>query len=277
MPLDFLFYICYATIMNNIFNKKTKYAFYSLGILAIIVFGALSYPIRVSAKDDLSNMHPYGSSEIPVEEEVQDINNPEPSVTLISPKTINLGAGSVTITISGSGFNTNSIARVNGANRYTTFIDSHHLLVQLNASDTVGASGRYITVFNGAPGGGYSNAALLTISGYKTTTTTTPKNPTINQSNINTSTRTNTNNNTYSNNTYTTRTYDNTNTNEYTEENNNQYSDLASNAIFGSNSFAPSGLVQWIFFGILILIIVIIVRKIFGGEDRYKATPMKHA
>ena len=53
-------------------------------------------------------------------------------------------------------------------------------------------------------------------------------------------------------------------------------SNLAANAVFGSNSFMPSGLVQWIFFAILILLIVILVRKIYGGSEKYHATPMKH-
>jgi hypothetical protein len=52
---------------------------------------------------------------------------------------------------------------------------------------------------------------------------------------------------------------------------------LAANAVYGSDSFMPSGLLQWIFFAILILIIVILVRKIFGGEKNYHQTPLKHA
>lgn len=54
-------------------------------------------------------------------------------------------------------------------------------------------------------------------------------------------------------------------------------SDLAATAIFGSNSFMPSGLVQWILFAILILLVVILVRRITGGEDRYHKEPLKHA
>jgi hypothetical protein len=51
---------------------------------------------------------------------------------------------------------------------------------------------------------------------------------------------------------------------------------LAANAIFGSNTFLPSGLIQWVLFAILILLIVILVRKIFGHEAKYHATPLKH-
>jgi cobalamin biosynthesis Mg chelatase CobN len=54
-------------------------------------------------------------------------------------------------------------------------------------------------------------------------------------------------------------------------------SDLAANSFFGSNGLAPSGIIQWILFAILILIIVILIRKIFGSEDKYHSTPLKHA
>jgi hypothetical protein len=51
---------------------------------------------------------------------------------------------------------------------------------------------------------------------------------------------------------------------------------LVASAIFGTNSFLPSGLVQWIFFAILVLIATILVRKIYGGNEKYNAVPLKH-
>jgi hypothetical protein len=54
-------------------------------------------------------------------------------------------------------------------------------------------------------------------------------------------------------------------------------SNLVANAVYGSNSFMPSGILQWILFAILVLLIVILVRKIFGGAKDYHSTPMKHA
>ncbi len=53
--------------------------------------------------------------------------------------------------------------------------------------------------------------------------------------------------------------------------------ELAANVIYGSNSFMPSGLVQWILLAILILLIVILVRRVFRGEQNYHDTPLKHA
>jgi len=56
----------------------------------------------------------------------------------------------------------------------------------------------------------------------------------------------------------------------------NSVGGLAANAFFGSNSFLPSGLIQWILFAIFILLLVILTRKIFGAKENYHATPMKH-
>lgn len=53
--------------------------------------------------------------------------------------------------------------------------------------------------------------------------------------------------------------------------------DLTASAVLGNDTFLPSGLVQWIIFAILILLIVILVRKAVGAEDKYHSTPLKHA
>lgn len=54
-------------------------------------------------------------------------------------------------------------------------------------------------------------------------------------------------------------------------------STLPANVIYGSNTFVPSGLLQWILLAILILIIVILSRKVFNGEKKFHSSPMKHA
>ena len=56
----------------------------------------------------------------------------------------------------------------------------------------------------------------------------------------------------------------------------NKYSDLLAGVIFGTDGFMPSGLTGWTFFAILILGTVMLVRKVFGGSEKYYATPMKH-
>jgi uncharacterized membrane protein YdfJ with MMPL/SSD domain len=52
---------------------------------------------------------------------------------------------------------------------------------------------------------------------------------------------------------------------------------LTSNVIFGAGGFLPTGIMDWILIAILILIIVVLARKVFGGESHYHSTPLKHA
>ncbi|MEI7709116.1 MAG: hypothetical protein WCI76_00170 [bacterium] len=59
--------------------------------------------------------------------------------------------------------------------------------------------------------------------------------------------------------------------------NNNAGTNLGAAAIFGSNSFLPSGLIQWLILAILILAIVVLVRKAYGAEDKYHSSPLKHS
>ena len=242
--------------MSKINNTKITYSIvYGLAISAILAFGLMAIPFRVNA-DYYDDGYSYNEP------------NQIPIVNSISPNVANVGDGAKTVTITGSGFVPDSVARWNGANRPTTFIDYEHLLVQLSANDLRGSSGRYINVFTPAPGGGYSNAELFTINGYVGPATNTYNNSNSYDYNTNLYTTTD---NTYNSN------YSNTNQTDNENNTNENESSLVSNAIFGSDSVAPSGLIQWILFAIVILLIVIIARKIFGGTDRYHSTPLKHA
>ncbi|MEI6280400.1 MAG: IPT/TIG domain-containing protein [bacterium] len=227
--------------MKNLNNIKTKYTF---KISAVLAFGLMFMPISTTHAAYGSNVTDYYS---PVYVETV---NPKPVINSISPSGSNRGIGTKTVTITGSNFIPGSIAKVNGSNRYTTFIDYSHLLIQLNSSDMSRTEGFYIGVFNGAPGGGFSNAVYFTIN------------------NTNVSTNTETVN--YSNDTFTETNGTSTPVAE------KELSNLTSNAIFGSNSFLPSGLAQWIILAIIILLIVIFARKVFGGEKNYHGTPLKH-
>ena len=235
--------------MKNINKNSINFG---LKILSILAFGlvfipfntAMAAPTYIPGHYNADGSYTYGDF---VWENYASTNgtneNPIPVVNSINPKSGNINTDTKIITITGKGFVPNSVVKINNLNRPVTFIDPSHLLVQINSNDIYTYQtngGFYITVFNGAPGGGYSNAAFYTI-----------KNGTD-------STDTNSND-----------------ANNSTAE--NKYSALASNAIFGSGSFLPSGLIQWIIFAIIILLIVILVRKLFGGEKNYHETPMKHA
>jgi hypothetical protein len=121
----------------------------------------------------------------------------------------------------------------------------------------------------------YSNAIQLKVSGYVASNNDNG----MGNTNYNYSGQNNGNSNTADSNRNTNGGYfsnENQSGNNVNNEGEQNISSLASGAIFGSNSFAPSGIIQWVLFAIIILLIVIIVRKFFGGADRYHNTPLKH-
>ena len=54
------------------------------------------------------------------------------------------------------------------------------------------------------------------------------------------------------------------------------FGNLTASAVLGSDGFLPSGLIEWLFFAVIILGAVLLVRKIYGGSESYYATPLKH-
>jgi len=240
--------------MNKIKTNKNKVVF-GLKMLSILAFGLLLTPIEAFATPGY-------------------VDNPTPYITSISPNSSNVNAGTnIVIAITGNGFIPSSVARVNGSDRVTTFIDYSHILIKLNSNDTYNTDGFYINVFNGFPGGGYSNAEYFTVNRLVPVANTNKNNNS--SSTITRNTVTNTNNNT--DNTYSNTTQTENATNSDNDNTNSNASNLASAAILGSTGFLPSGLIQWVFFAIIILLIVILVRRIFGARKKYEDTPLKHA
>ncbi|MEK7563973.1 MAG: hypothetical protein AAB510_00150 [Patescibacteria group bacterium] len=230
--------------MNKINSLKIKYGVVStLIILAIFSLGLAFMPHTAKAEyyDDGYD-HFLAPSQ-----------NPVPQLYSLKPGSANSGEPDTTVTLTGRGFMANSVARWKGSPRPTTFIDGRHLFIHLTNADLSSSDGGYINVYNPSRSA-YSVAIFFKIKGYVKTAQTT-----------NTQKNEDPNNYLYNQNKSTTE-----------DKSIGNYSDLASNAIFGNGSFMPSGLLQWILFAIIILIIVVLVRKIFGGEARYHAKPAKH-
>jgi len=166
-------------------------------------------------------------------------------------------------------FNPSSTAKVNSSNRYTTFIDDSHLLVEINSYDMSRSDGGfYITVWNS--NGEYSNAALFTLNGKAAASTSSNNNNSAPASNN------------YQDNTSYSNGYNNTAPVNYspgTIESVNEDEDqsLASSVILGGSTFLPTGIVQWILVAILIVLIIVIGRKVLGNREEYDNTPLKHA
>src|SRR5882724_4686220 len=99
-----------------------------------------------------------------------NITNPIPAVTTISPNSAESGGAAFTLTVNGSNFVTGSSVRWNGSDRPTAFISASQVSAQIPASDIAVARTAAITVFNPAPGGGFSDFLTFTITGPTITT-----------------------------------------------------------------------------------------------------------
>lgn len=169
--------------------------------------------------------------------------NPVPKIKSISPEFGKINEATKTIIITGRGFTTSSVARINTSVRPVTFIDPSHLLLQINSNDLYtyrNNGGFFITVFNKAPGGGYSNGEFFTIKNADGS-------PILNADGT-------------------------------VNEGGKNYGGLSANAIFGfGDGVLPSGIMQWILFAVCLLIIMILGRKVFGVAKKYHEAPLKHA
>lgn len=101
-----------------------------------------------------------GATSEPAKEQV---SNPLPALTGVTPATILAGTGATTLTLSGSGFIPDSKVRWNDADRTTHYQSAQSLTVDIPASDLASVSVAKLTVVNGAPGGGTSGSLDLPV------------------------------------------------------------------------------------------------------------------
>jgi trimeric autotransporter adhesin len=105
------------------------------------------------------------------------VNNPVPAGIVLSPTTVAVSSTPATISVTGAGFFSGSVANVNGSARSTTVVDSTHLTFTLAASDQAAASTLSVSVTNPAPGGGTSPASPLVVTTPAQTPTITSVSP----------------------------------------------------------------------------------------------------
>ena len=193
--------------------------------------------------------------------------NPAPMVYQVSPSIVPAHInGNIVVTLTGGNFIPTSLAEFNNSYRPTGFIDESHLSVTLNPSDLETIGSYVITVFNPMPGGGNSNGVAFNINSGM-----------LNNNNGNTGALTIHNVTLPAIKVVKTQTATPANTSATTQALNNSYSTLTANAIFGTNGFFPSSLIQWLLFAIMITIIIILTRKFFGPAEKYHNEPLKHA
>ena len=96
---------------------------------------------------------------------ISTVNNPVPTTVSISPDTKIVGDPGFVMTVNGTGFVANSVVRLNGSDRATTFVSDTQLTATILTSEMSSAGTLNITVFSPTPGGGTSNAQIFTVFG----------------------------------------------------------------------------------------------------------------
>ncbi|MCF7834251.1 MAG: hypothetical protein K9L98_03230 [Candidatus Pacebacteria bacterium] len=274
----------FKTIKNNQISAK----YFAFGL--IIIFSVLFFKAQnVSAGYVTFYQPPIFESDNNYEDEYNIPLNPTPYISFITPNNIPKGADVYNVTITGNGFTSTSVVRINNAPRTASYVNSTRMIIQLEEKDIKNVKNHTISVLNGTPGGGISNSAIL----YITPATNANQNfsGSINPNSNNNTSNTNTSTSQNSNSNFNSTSYDSTTSRNdsnlsanalssfYNSRNtdNSSYKGLTSNAVFGSNSFLPSGILQWFIFIVLVIAIIFIWRKFFGAEKYYRSIPLKHA
>lgn len=92
------------------------------------------------------------------------ISNPAPALSAISPSNFIAGGASAPITLSGSGFAAQSVAKANGSALATNVLSSTRLTAVVPSAMLATAGTLSITVVTPSPGGGTSTAEALVVS-----------------------------------------------------------------------------------------------------------------
>ena len=124
-------------------------------ITAADIATAGSFPVTVT------NAAPGGGTSVAA---MFAVNNPVPTVTTLSPTSATAGGAAFTLTVNGTGFNSNSAVNFNGSARTTTFVSATQITAAITAADIATVGTPSVTVTNPAPGGGTSGGATFTIN-----------------------------------------------------------------------------------------------------------------
>ena len=87
-----------------------------------------------------------------------------PQLTSISPSTAFAGGTGLTLTVTGSNFNSTSVVTLNNGNRSTSFVNAGELQAEVLSTDLMSAGAFAVGVTNPPPGGGASTTLTLTVT-----------------------------------------------------------------------------------------------------------------
>ncbi len=110
------------------------------------------------------NPGPGGGESNPLLFSVTDTDAPAPVLTSVTPDSATAGREGLRVTLNGSDFSFNSVARWNGSDRPTVFVSGTELQAWLPVSDLALAGTASLTVFTPSPGGGESSPVTFTVN-----------------------------------------------------------------------------------------------------------------
>jgi hypothetical protein len=107
------------------------------------------------------NPAPGGGSTTPL---TFTVENPVPTLLLLTPSGAVAGTSAFTLMLDGSGFVPASVVQWNGSTRTTTFVNGGRVTAAITASDIATPATVPVTVFNPTPVGGTSNAVNFAVA-----------------------------------------------------------------------------------------------------------------
>jgi trimeric autotransporter adhesin len=93
-----------------------------------------------------------------------EVDNPAPTVAIVTPSTAYVGQNLPVIAIAGAGFVPSTVIQVNGNVRPTAFISGTQVDVTLSADDVASGGTLSLKAVNPAPGGGTSTALTVSVT-----------------------------------------------------------------------------------------------------------------
>lgn len=208
--------------------------------------------------------------------------NSVPTVYSTNPEEAGTSDNLKSITIYGTGFKPDSIARWNSVDRPTTFVNANKLIMRLDPEDTATPGKYQVSVVNPSPEGGrFSNQKVVNVIKGKVlgnvlgaSTNTAGSGSTSGGYTMN------------ANSTKSTTTAKSTTSaakstakkvaSATTSANEKLRSNLAGAVINGDNSYVPNSLIEWLVVFALVLFSVILFRKLWLTPADH-AKPLKHA
>jgi hypothetical protein len=131
-------------------------------LTTMIPFPAIANPGTVPVV--VSTPSPGGGTSNLVNFVINPVTSPIPKITSLSPNTALAGGSDFTLTVTGTGFVSQSVVIVNGANQSTSFINGTFLQATITAAEISSVGSLQVAVLNPAPGGGASNPVTLAVT-----------------------------------------------------------------------------------------------------------------